>query len=63
MIVVGIIAGIGFTVALFFATAAFPPGELLDETKMGALLSFSAAALAIAAAFLLRVGRFRPRGT
>jgi NhaA family Na+:H+ antiporter len=62
MIVVGIIAGIGFTVALFFATAAFPPGELLDETKMGALLSFSASALAIAAAFLLRVGRFRSRG-
>jgi len=62
MIVVGIIAGIGFTVALFFATAAFPPGELLDETKMGALLSFSASVLAIAAAFVLRVGRFRPRG-
>jgi NhaA family Na+:H+ antiporter len=61
MVVIGIIAGIGFTVALFFATAAFPPGELLDETKMGALLSFSASVLAIAAAFLLRVGRFRPR--
>jgi Na+:H+ antiporter, NhaA family len=61
IVVVGIIAGIGFTVALFFATAAFPPGELLDETKMGALLSFSASALAIAAAFVLRVGRFRPR--
>ncbi|HEY5617936.1 MAG TPA: Na+/H+ antiporter NhaA [Vicinamibacterales bacterium] len=61
MTVVGIIAGIGFTVALFFATAAFPPGELLDETKMGALLSFSASAFAIAAAFLLRVGRFHPR--
>jgi NhaA family Na+:H+ antiporter len=62
MAVVGIIAGIGFTVALFFATAAFPPGELLDETKMGALLSFSASALALAAAFFLRVGRFRRRG-
>ncbi len=37
--VVGIIAGIGFTVALFFATAAFPYGRLLDETKLGALLS------------------------
>ena len=61
IVVVGIIAGIGFTVALFFATAAFPPGELLDETKMGALLSFTASVLAIAAAFLLRVGRFRAR--
>ena len=58
MVVVGIIAGIGFTVALFFATAAFPPGRLLDEAKMGALLSFSASILAIAAAMLLRVGRF-----
>ena len=44
--VVGVVAGIGFTVALFFATAAFPPGDLLDQTKMGALLSFSASGLA-----------------
>ena len=58
LIVVGIIAGIGFTVALFFATAAFPYGRLLDETKMGALLSFSAFAFALAAARLLGVGRF-----
>jgi NhaA family Na+:H+ antiporter len=57
MIVVGVIAGIGFTVALFFATAAFPPGDLLDQTKMGALLSFSAALLAVALASLLRVQR------
>jgi NhaA family Na+:H+ antiporter len=42
VIVIGIVAGIGFTVALFFATAAFPYGRLLDETKMGALLSFGA---------------------
>jgi len=61
MIVVGIIAGIGFTVALFFATAAFPPGQLLDETKMGALLSFSASLLALAAAPLLGVGRLARR--
>ena len=46
-LVMGIAAGIGFTVALFFATAAFPPGRLLDETKMGALLSFSAFPLAL----------------
>ena len=58
MVVLGIIAGIGFTVALFFATAAFPSGPLLDEAKMGALLSFSASILAIAAARLLRVGRY-----
>jgi NhaA family Na+:H+ antiporter len=58
LIVVGIIAGIGFTVALFFATAAFPYGRLLDETKLGALLSFSAFLIGLAAAGLLKVGRF-----
>jgi NhaA family Na+:H+ antiporter len=46
-LVLGVAAAIGFTVALFFATAAFPPGTILDEAKMGALLSFSAAPLAI----------------
>ena len=54
--VIGIIAGIGFTVALFFATAAFPYGRLLDETKMGALLSFIAFFLALIAARVLKVG-------
>jgi hypothetical protein len=34
--------------ALFFATAAFPPGAVLDQAKMGALLSFVAAPLAVA---------------
>ena len=57
MIVLGLVAAIGFTVALFFATAAFPAGELLDQTKMGALLSFSAGVVAIGVAVLLRVGR------
>jgi NhaA family Na+:H+ antiporter len=47
LLVVGVAASIGFTVALFFATAAFPGGTLLAETKMGALLSFAAAPLAI----------------
>ena len=46
-------AGIGFTVALFFATAAFPAGPALDAAKMGALLSFLAAPLAIAVARLV----------
>src|SRR5687767_8087761 len=57
MTVVGIVAGIGFTVALFFATAAFPYGRLLDETKMGALLSFSAFFIGLSAARVLKVGR------
>lgn len=46
-VVVGLAAAIGFTVALFFATAAFPLGQILDEAKMGALMSFVAAPLAI----------------
>jgi NhaA family Na+:H+ antiporter len=55
VLVVGIIASIGFTVSLFFATAAFPGGSALAETKMGALLSFVAAPLAIVAAWALGV--------
>jgi NhaA family Na+:H+ antiporter len=58
LLVVGCAAGVGFTVALFFATAAFPNGDLLDQTKMGALLSFTAAPIAVATAVMLRVGRF-----
>jgi Na+:H+ antiporter, NhaA family len=58
LVVVGVVAGIGFTVALFFATAAFPEGPLLEQTKMGALFSFAAAALAVGCAWGLGVGRF-----
>jgi NhaA family Na+:H+ antiporter len=58
VVTVGVIASIGFTVALFFATAAFPPGPLLDQTKMGALLSLGASVVAIGLAAVLRVGRY-----
>jgi Na+:H+ antiporter, NhaA family len=58
--VVGCAASIGFTVALFFATAAFPDGPLLDQTKLGALLSVAGGPLTVAIAMLLRVGRFGP---
>ena len=50
LVVIGIAASIGFTVALFFATAAFPGGTALAETKMGALFSFIAAPLAMVVA-------------
>jgi NhaA family Na+:H+ antiporter len=63
LFVVGCVSGIGFTVALFFCTAAFPVGELLDQTKIGALLSFGAAPLAWLAALALGVGRFERRPT
>ncbi|MDE3156385.1 MAG: Na+/H+ antiporter NhaA [Acidobacteriota bacterium] len=59
LLVVGCVAGIGFTVALFFTTAAFPADHpLLDQTKMGALLSFGATIPGFALAWLLGVGRF-----
>jgi NhaA family Na+:H+ antiporter len=54
LVILGITAAIGFTVSLFFATAAFPAGAALAETKMGALLSFGAAPLALVASRLLR---------
>ena len=55
LLVVGTAAAIGFTVSLFFATAAFPAGAALAETKIGALLSFVAAPLALVMSRLLRV--------
>ena len=57
LVMVGIVASIGFTVSLFFATAAFPGGAALAEAKMGALLSFVAAPLALLAARLQRARR------
>jgi Na+:H+ antiporter, NhaA family len=64
LIVVGVAASIGFTVALFFAIVAFPARTALeqaylDQTKMGALFSVVSAGVAFGAAALLRVGRFR----
>ena len=55
LLIVGIAAAIGFTVSLFFATAAFPEGAALAETKMGALLSFIAAPLAVIGSRLVKV--------
>jgi Na+:H+ antiporter, NhaA family len=54
LVVVGVAASIGFTVSLFFATAAFPDGAALAQTKMGALLSFAAAPLALAVSRVVR---------
>lgn len=49
LFVLGCVAAIGFTVALFVATVAFPTGPVQDAAKMGALFSFAASALAILA--------------
>ena len=56
----GMIAAIGFTVALFVSTAAFPANKFptgveLDAVKMGALGSFAAAGLSFLVAKLVGV--------
>jgi len=55
LFVLGCAAGIGFTVALFVATVAFKPGGVQDAAKMGALFSFGAALLTIAAGKIVGV--------
>ncbi|MCG7493671.1 Na+/H+ antiporter NhaA [Thalassobius sp. Cn5-15] len=55
LFVIGCISAIGFTVSLFIAAVAFPPGEVQDAAKMGALFSFAAAIMSWIAGKLLRV--------
>ena len=58
-LVVGSIAGIGFTVALFVSGAAFPRGtEELAQVKMGALGSFGAAIVAFIIAKMLGIKKY-----
>lgn len=59
IVTLGTVAGIGFTVALFVSTAAFPvpqsSQQVLDSVKMGALASFFAAVVAFIGARLLGI--------
>ncbi|MFO6463857.1 Na+/H+ antiporter NhaA [Jannaschia sp. KMU-145] len=55
LFVIGCVAAIGFTVSLFVASVAFDPGPVQDAAKMGALLSFAAAAISIVAGKLTKV--------
>lgn len=59
LVVVGFVAAIGFTVALFVAAVAFEPGPVQDAAKMGALFSFAAAAISIVVGRLFRVAKQR----
>ncbi len=61
LFVVGTVASIGFTVALFVAVAAFKsgPDHVQEAAKMGALFSFFGALLAILAARILKI---KPEG-
>jgi Na+:H+ antiporter, NhaA family len=55
VLVVGVVAGIGFTMALFIATLAFPSGTQLEAAKLGILCASAAAGL-----LGLAVGRLFP---
>jgi len=57
LFVAGIIAGFGFTVALFVAGEAFVDPLHQGAAKMGAMLSCSAAVIALIAGRLLRIKR------
>ncbi len=60
IVTLGMVAGIGFTVALFVSVAAFTtPGVVQDSVKMGALLSFAAAPLAVVLGKALRIQPLR----
>lgn len=59
--VIGVVASVGFTVALFFATASIGPGPTLSAIKMGALVSTAGVFAALIAARLLHTGRFAHR--
>ena len=55
LLVAGIIAGIGFTVALFVAGEAFTDPTVQGAAKMGAMLSIAVFPIAVAAARLLGI--------
>jgi Na+:H+ antiporter, NhaA family len=57
LLVLGSVASIGFTVSLFFATAAFPDGAALAQTKMGALFSLVAIPIAFGLARMMGIRR------
>jgi NhaA family Na+:H+ antiporter len=58
VIVIAMATSSGFTFALFLATSALPIGPTLAQIKIGALISVVGALMTVAAARLLRVGRF-----
>jgi NhaA family Na+:H+ antiporter len=63
LIVVALATSCGFTFALFVATSLLPMGGVLTQIKAGALSTAAGALAPIAAARLLRVGRFRRGST
>jgi Na+:H+ antiporter, NhaA family len=58
LVVVALIGSVGLVFALFLSRSVFPDGPLLTETKLGAIATLAGGAVAVAAARVLRVGRF-----
>jgi NhaA family Na+:H+ antiporter len=61
LVVMALAASSGFTLALFFASGLLPIGAVLQQIKVGALMTVIAAPLTFVAAWWLGVGRFRNR--
>jgi NhaA family Na+:H+ antiporter len=59
LVLVGLIAGIGLTVALFVAGEAFTEPVIQGSAKMGALLSAGCAIIAIVMGRILKVQRMK----
>jgi len=57
LLVIGVIASVGLTIALFLATVAIPTGPLLNQIKVGTLMTAGGGVLALLLAAALRVGR------
>jgi NhaA family Na+:H+ antiporter len=45
MVLVGVVAGIGFTMSIFIASLAFPTGANLETAKIGILVGSGVAAV------------------
>lgn len=64
IVVVGSVAGIGFTVALFVTTVALQSGVIPDQyadmLKLGALLSFSAGLIAVILGKVFKIEKIHP---
>jgi Na+/H+ antiporter NhaA len=61
VIVVALATTSGFAFALFLASAALPIGAVAEQVTLGALLTTAGAVVTIYTAWVLCVGRFKPR--
>ena len=59
LLVAGVVAGFGFTVALFVAGEAFTDPVIQSSAKMGAMLSFAVAFIALVLGRLLKIEKVR----